>query len=313
MGEGPGAPSSSAPNESQKPEEGKDPASKAGGTREGASAGQLSVSDFHNLLAQTQELTAALSRSSAPLRYLAHSKYPLPDISSLGRGLIDYQIVLAADSLEADVMARTEALASRLLNLKVTLPVPEDVEHFGLDLDLAVNEWAKMLPFFIRNSIKGKEAAIQRAVLAYQPQPQLRPVDLELLEMQKNAAESILAGTRWMTAAEVAEESGRSRSNPHALANRWKKEGRVFAIKYQGVERYPRYAFDEHMEPVPVIAEVIRHFVADADGAELDPWDIAAWFESANTYLDSARPRECMDRPDIITFALENMNNWTHG
>lgn len=225
----------------------------------------------------------------------------------------EYEVRLIERSQSAGSSVNISAMGSRSLNLNVSVPVPEQAERLGMDVGQAVNHWAQMLPLFIENSVKGQEAALQRAAQAYQPQPQLRPVDLELLEMQKNAAESILSGTRWLTAAEVAEESGRSQSNPHALANRWKKEGRVFAIKYQGVERYPRYAFDEHMEPRAAIAEVIRRFAADAGDGELDPWDIAAWFESSNTYLDSARPRERLDAPDVIAFARENMNNWMHG
>lgn len=225
----------------------------------------------------------------------------------------EYDVRLIDRSRAPVLSTDTPATGGRSLKLNVSVPVPVQAERLGVDVGQAVNQWAQMLPLFIENSVRGQEAALQRAAQAYQPQPQLRPVDLELLEMQKNAAESILSGTHWLTAAEVAEESGRSRSNPYALANRWKKEGRVFAIKYQGVERYPRYAFDEHMEPRPVIAEVIRRFAADAGDGEIDPWEIAAWFESSNTYLDSARPRERLDAPDVIAFAMEHMNNWMHG
>lgn len=200
-----------------------------------------------------------------------------------------------------------------LLLQKVLLRVemPDLERHVSVDINKAVTEWARMLPMFVSHTIGGQEDALRRAALAYQPQTQLRPVDLELLEMQKNAAEAILSGTRWMTAAEVSQEANRSKSNPHALANRWKKEGRVFAIKYQGIERYPRYAFDKHMAPLPVIADVLKAFAEEGD--EVDPWDIAAWFESSNAYLDSARPRECLDDPSLVRYASERLHNMMHG
>lgn len=198
-----------------------------------------------------------------------------------------------------------------LQKVRLQLEVPGLERHFGVDINKAVADWAKMLPLFIENSFMAHQGALQRAAQAYQPQTQLRPVDLELLEMQKNAAEAILSGTRWMTAAEVSQEANRSKSNPHALANRWKKEGRVFAIKYQGIERYPRYAFDEHMAPLPVIADVLKAFAEE--GNEVDPWDIAAWFESSNAYLDSARPRECLDDPSLVRYASERLHNMMHG
>jgi hypothetical protein len=89
------------------------------------------------------------------------------------------------------------------------------------------------------------------------------------LEMQKNAAEAILGGTEWLIAADIARLTKRSKSNPNALANRWKNEGKVFAIRYEGVERYPRYAFNDRLEPLPVIAEVLQLF-----GKDTDPWKL---------------------------------------
>jgi hypothetical protein len=126
--------------------------------------------------------------------------------------------------------------------------------------------------------------------------------------MQKNAAEAILGGTEWLIAADIARLTKRSKSNPNALANRWKNEGKVFAIRYEGVERYPRYAFNDRLEPLPVIAEVLQLF-----GKDTDPWKIAAWFESANAWLDSKRPREVLDEPQRVIAAVRHRKGWAHG
>ena len=131
---------------------------------------------------------------------------------------------------------------------------------------------------------------------------------LDVTEMQKRDAESILSGTRWLSAVEVAQEKNEALRNRNALANRWKNEGRVFAIKHEGVERYPHYAFDARMEPLPVISEVISRF-----GPQPDAWNIASWFESSNAWLKSRRPREILDDPEKLLWALDQRKGWMHG
>ena len=105
------------------------------------------------------------------------------------------------------------------------------------------------------------------------------------MEMQKNAAETLLQGAEWLPAIQVGKLAERYASNPAALANRWKKGGKLFSISWKGKDWYPRYAFDDMIQPRPVIAEVIKIF-----GAGMDPWRIAAWFESSNAWLGGLKP-----------------------
>lgn len=169
--------------------------------------------------------------------------------------------------------------------------------------------WLDMLPLIVERMASGKEEALQRAAQAYRPQAEFGIADLDRLEMQKKASESIIRGTSWLRAADIGNFGNRSPSNPGALANRWKKEKKVFALKYEGTDKYPCYQFDEQrLEPLPVIAKVIALFGDDAD-----PWRIAAWFESSNAWLDAKRPREMLDQPGKVLEAARNKDGWRHG
>lgn len=57
-----------------------------------------------------------------------------------------------------------------------------------------------------------------------------------------------------------------------------------------------------------MIAEVIRTF-----GGDMDPWRIAAWFESSNARLAGLKPRELMNEPERIAAAARRKGGWRHG
>ncbi len=172
----------------------------------------------------------------------------------------------------------------------------------------------QVAPLFFESMQQGRIDELKRAAQVYRPQVDIRIADTQLLEMQKNAAEAVLRGSEWLSALQVGELAGRSASNPAALANRWKREGKLFSISWNGKDWYPRYAFDAVLQPRPLIAEVIKIF-----GPDTDPWRIAAWFESSNAWLDEQKPHQCItdstDTPHIerILEAARKKDGWQHG
>lgn len=166
----------------------------------------------------------------------------------------------------------------------------------------------EVVPLFCQSIHDGRIEELKRAAAVYRPCVEIRSVDTRLMEMQKSAAEAILLGTEWLPAIQVGRLAERSASNPAALANRWKKEGKLFSISWKGKDWYPRYAFDDVIQPRPVIAEVIRIF-----GSGMDPWRIAAWFESSNAWLGGLKPRELMNEPERIAAAAGRKGGWRHG
>lgn len=70
--------------------------------------------------------------------------------------------------------------------------------------------------------------------------------------------------------------------------NRWKSEGKILAIQRAGKDWYPRYQFNDDYAPIPVMREIVQQFGDDS------PFEIAAWVESPDNYLDAKRPREVL-------------------
>jgi hypothetical protein len=90
------------------------------------------------------------------------------------------------------------------------------------------------------------------------------------------------------SAAEVAAESTSTAKNRAAIASRWVREKKIFALKYEGQLCYPRFQFRDG-EPVPAIAQVIREFPEHANG-----WDLAYFFASPNPNIDGRKPLDLL-------------------
>ena len=83
----------------------------------------------------------------------------------------------------------------------------------------------------------------------------------------------------------MADLAGSAASNRAALANRWRKEGRIFALTNHGQTYFVGFQFGPDGRPLPVIAEVLRAF-GESNGG----WQTAVWFAAANGWMDGARP-----------------------
>lgn len=89
---------------------------------------------------------------------------------------------------------------------------------------------------------------------------------------------------------QIAEERSRA-ANRHALAARWRKEGRVFGVPYRGQTLYPAFQFDDDGGLRPVIAEVLAALPRD----RMSAWEVALWWTSANGSLGGDRPVDLLD------------------
>jgi hypothetical protein len=137
----------------------------------------------------------------------------------------------------------------------------------------------------------------------------IREVDVRHAQMQARAVQAVLEHSEWVTAEQIGELGGFSKSNLAAPANRWKQERKIFALPYQGQDRFPRYALDEAYRPLPVVEAVLQ-----ALGA-ISPWRIAAWFESTNAWLGNRRPRECLalEPEGVLETSRRYRGSGTHG
>ena len=134
------------------------------------------------------------------------------------------------------------------------------------------------------------------------------PFDLKKANLRATAMKAILQGTEWLTAEQVGREYGRLNGNPApanaaAVASRWKNQKELFAITYKSRDWYPKYAFGLDFRPLPVMRDVLAQL------SGLDPWSMAAWFESTSSFLGGQRPREVIahDGPRVLSAAQDRL------
>jgi len=140
-------------------------------------------------------------------------------------------------------------------------------------------EKVRRLGEFLIEEVKLPETAITEAV------------------MRSGTVRHLIENGRWLTAAQIAKKGGYSKSNPSAPANRWKKEGKAFAVTFKGQDLFAAYQFDAAMKPRPVIAALLEAL------EKRDSWKVAAWFGSANGWLRGKRPQDCLDHPAAVLAA----------
>jgi len=102
-----------------------------------------------------------------------------------------------------------------------------------------------------------------------------------------------------LVSTEVARAAGSDAKNAAALATRWRKERRVFAVPWGGELRYPTFQFDDAGKPLPAIKSVI-----DALGVQASPWQLALWFATPSPFLPrQERPVRFLWDPDQLVAA----------
>ncbi len=90
------------------------------------------------------------------------------------------------------------------------------------------------------------------------------------------------------TSAQVAAESTSTARNRAATASRWLREKKIFAIRYEGQQCFPRFQFQDGV-PSPVIAQVIKIFPEHSTG-----WDLAYFFATPNPNIGGRKPIELL-------------------
>ncbi len=88
-----------------------------------------------------------------------------------------------------------------------------------------------------------------------------------------------------LSSSEVADLAGSKATNRAALANRWRKERRIFAVNHRGRALFVSFQFGPDGKPLPVIGEVLRTF-----GERNGGWQTALWFTATNGWLGGGRP-----------------------
>lgn len=133
------------------------------------------------------------------------------------------------------------------------------------------------------------------------------PLPLHLIheaQMNAEARTAVLESGEWLTASQLSKLAGFSGQNASAQPNKWKREGRIFAIRQGGNDYYPGYALDADAgyRPIKGLAPVLTRF-----GDALDEWDIATWFASVNSFLGGRTPMDLLQsQPGQVLAAAED-------
>ncbi|MDE0332435.1 MAG: hypothetical protein OXL41_11255 [Nitrospinae bacterium] len=110
-----------------------------------------------------------------------------------------------------------------------------------------------------------------------------------------------LQETPLLTGAEVRAASGLNPRNKSEPASRWKREGRLFAVRRSGIDHYPAFQFADGA-PRPVIKEILAALPEEMTG-----WQIAMWFASGNGWLEGDEPQESLSDPEAVVDAARRL------
>jgi hypothetical protein len=106
------------------------------------------------------------------------------------------------------------------------------------------------------------------------------------------------------TSEQIADNRSRAK-NRHALANRWRSEGKAFAVELRGQRLYPGFQFDsETFAPRPVVASVL----AVLPRPQMSEWEVALWWVAGNDRLGGRRPVDLMlEEPEAVIDAAAGL------
>ena len=145
------------------------------------------------------------------------------------------------------------------------------------------------------------EANIEKildVILSDAPRPR---VENELEIDNARLRSRYLQETPLLTGAEVRAASGLNPRNKSEPASRWKREGKLFAVRRSGVDHYPAFQFADGV-PRPVVKAILAALPKD-----MTAWQIAMWFGSGNGWLDGDEPQERLSDPDAVVEAARRL------
>jgi hypothetical protein len=91
-----------------------------------------------------------------------------------------------------------------------------------------------------------------------------------------------------LTSEEVAEEATSQATNRAAIASRWTKERKVFSVRFEGTQWFPKFQFQDG-RPNPAVADVIEIFPEQASG-----WELAYFFVTPNMNIGGRKPLDLL-------------------
>ena len=148
-----------------------------------------------------------------------------------------------------------------------------------------------------KRSARLTEADIEKMLDVMLAEAPRAPVETDLEIDNARLRAEYLQETPLLTGAQVRAASGLKPRNKSEPASRWKREGKLFAVRRLGIDLYPTFQFADGT-PRPVIRKILAALPQGMTG-----WQIAMWFASGNGWLDGAGPQERLSDPDAVVRA----------
>jgi hypothetical protein len=191
---------------------------------------------------------------------------------------------------------------------RVTIDVP--LRPGRQDAAAAVRQALEAIaPFVADATVARQDAALRDVVDRIIESTPIRRLDAARAALEQRAVAAVFAGTEWLTAEQIGRLRDPDARNPHGAVHRWRTEAKVFGVSKGGLQWFPRYAFDESLDPRPAVAQVMAALPG------LSPFRLAAWFESTNGHLHGRRPRDLLatDPAAVVAAAREHARGPVHG
>ncbi|KQZ35126.1 MULTISPECIES: hypothetical protein [Telluria group] len=123
-------------------------------------------------------------------------------------------------------------------------------------------------------------------------------------EKLRTTQDLIFHSDDWLTAEELDRQLQDMRSGHSAYE--LERQRRIFSVERDGAHYFARYQFNAHLEPLPVVREILVRLVL------VESWAIAAWFHFPNGWipLDDAgkspvAPKDVLNRREELLQAAE--------
>ena len=211
-----------------------------------------------------------------------------PFCQAIGRGL--------CDEGEIATLVHIHHIRDRLMHYSLDVDLPPGVHPEGEDKKVQ-----QLVVTYLQLRLRNRAKARRQLVEMLAGDAPLTPADIQQARLEAKAHREVARGAQWLTAAQIAELANLGQGNPAATVNRWKQQRRMFAIRRDGRDYFPRYALGPDFRPARAVAEVMKvlsHY--DADG-------LAGWFESTSSFLGGKRPREVLAKdPDRVIECAQN-------
>lgn len=148
-----------------------------------------------------------------------------------------------------------------------------------------------------------RQRSVDSSISFFEDKPEIYNHDSLAFHILQNARmrHEFMREVGALTSQEVAELSQSQAKNRAAHAHRAKTENKLFAVEYQGDQRYPAFQFDAQTgKPKPIIKRILETLNGQWSG-----WQLALWFVTPNGYLDDQTPMDRLDAsPEAVMEAL---------